>query len=151
MSTLLLKISEGCQEAYVEFYVDRENLGERVKAALGGDGFDDVLPWFGGDYTIDQTVLGERMRRDGGESAILFACGCGYFGCSNVSASVVVSGTSLTLRDLFTWRGGRKVFAPIEPITFDRTQFDDAVVQLEREIAAWHPPEKGNSGSIKCQ
>jgi hypothetical protein len=78
VSTLLLKIREGCEEPYVEFHVDGEDFGSRVRAALGEAGFDDVLPWYGGDYKIDETVLGEPVRRSGAEGAILFACGCGY-------------------------------------------------------------------------
>lgn len=142
MSTLRLKIREGCEEPYVEFHVDGEDLGSRVKAALGEAGFDDVLPWHGGDYKVDETVLGDAARRSGAEGAILFACGCGYFGCSGVFANVVISGDTLSIRDIFKWRGGRKVFAPMAPVVFDRGQFDDAVRQLQREIEAWRPPPK---------
>jgi hypothetical protein len=142
MSTLRLKIREGCEEPYVEFRVDGEDLGSRIKAALGEAGFDDVLPWHGGDYKIDETVLGEPARRSGADGAILFACGCGYFACSGVFANVVVAGDTLTIRDIFTWRGGQKVVAPIEPVVFERGQFDDAVQQLEREIETWRPPPK---------
>ena len=142
MSTLLLKIREGCEEPYVEFHVDGEDLGSRVKAALGDAGFDDVLPWYGGDYEVDDTVLGIPVRRSGAEGAILLACGCGYSACSGVFANVVVAGDTLTIRDIFTWRGGRKVVAPIAPLVFDRAQFDDAVRQLEREVETWRPPPK---------
>jgi hypothetical protein len=140
VSKLCLKICEGCQEPYVEFHVDGEDLGTRVKAAPGGAGFDDVLPWYGGDYQIDETVLGERARRDGAAGAILFACGCGYSACSAVFADVVVAGDTLTLREFSTWRGGRKVIASIAPVVFDRPQFDDAARQLEREVESWRPP-----------
>ena len=140
MSTLRLKIREGCEEPYVEFHVDGEDLGSRIKASLGEVGFDDVLPWYGGDYKLDETVLGRPARCNGAEGAILFACGCGYFDCSGVFANVVVTDDTLTIRDIFTWRGGQKVVAPIEPVVFDRVQFDDAVRQLEREIENWRPP-----------
>ena len=140
MSTLRLKIREGCEEPYVEFDIDGEDLGSRIKAALGEAGFDDVLPWHGGDYKVDETVLGEPARRSGAESAILFACGCGYSACSGVFADVVVAGDTLTIRDTYTWRGSQKVVAPIEPVVFDRGQFEDAVRQLERDVEAWQPP-----------
>jgi len=125
--------------------VDGKNLGHRVKVALGEAGFDEVLPWYGGDYKVEETVLGEAARRNAAEGAILFACGCGQYACSGVSANVVISGGMLTLRDIFTWRGGQCVFAPIEPITFDRQQFDDAVRRLERQIELW-PPARSPAG-----
>jgi len=142
MSTLLLKIREGCEEPYVEFHVDGEDLGSRVTAALGEAGFDDVLPWYGGDYKIDETVLGERARQNGAEGAILFACGCGYSACSAVFANVDVVGDTLTLREFSTWRGAQKVIASMAPVVFDRAQYDDAVRQLEREVETWRPPPK---------
>jgi hypothetical protein len=142
MSTLRLKIREGCAEPYVEFHVDGADLGARLMAAFGEAGFDDVLPWYGGDYGIEDTVLGEPARRNGAEEAILFACGCGQYACSGVAANVVVSSDTVTFRDFSTWRGGQKVVAPIEPVVLDRRQFDDAVRQLEREIETWRPPPK---------
>ena len=57
-----------------------------------------------------------------------------------MSANVVISGDTLTLREFSTWRGGQKVIAPIEPVVFDRRQFDDAVRQLERVVETWRPP-----------
>jgi hypothetical protein len=142
MSTLVLKIREGCEEPYVEFHVDGDDLGKRVKAALGEAGFDDVLPWHGGDYKIDETVLGEPARRNGAEGAILFACGCGYYGCSGVFANVVVADDTIMIRDISTFRGGQRVVAPVSPIVFDRQQFDDAVRQLKFQIELWRPPAK---------
>ncbi|MDB5297846.1 MAG: hypothetical protein JWO31_3829 [Phycisphaerales bacterium] len=126
----------------MEFHIDGEDLGSRVKAALGDEGFDDVLPWCGGDYKIDETVLGESARRDGAEGAILFACGCGQYACSGVSADVIVSGDTLTLRNVSTWRGGQLVLARIEPIILDRQQFEAAVAKLHRNLAEWRPPPK---------
>jgi hypothetical protein len=142
VSKLVLKVREACEEPYIEFYVDGENLGRRIKSALGEAGFDDTLPWYGGDYKIEETVLGETARRGGAEGAVLFACGCGQHASGGVSASVVVAGETLILRDIFTWRGGQRVFASIEPITFDRKQFEEAVLQIQREIEAWHPPRQ---------
>jgi hypothetical protein len=139
---LLLKIRQGCDAPYVEFHVDGQDLGARVRAALGEAGFDYVLPWYGGDYRIEETVLGEQVRRNGAEDAILFACGCGHHACSGVCADVVISGDTLALREFSTWRGGQKVIAPLDPVVFDRRQFDDAVRQLEREVEAWRPPPK---------
>lgn len=144
MSKLGLKIREGCMEPYIDFYVDGEHLGHRVMTSLGEAGFDDVLPWYGGDYKIDDTVLGETARRGGAEGAILFACGCGYFACSGVFASVVIAGEKLILRDIFTWRGGERVFALIEPIAFDREQFEEAVLQVQRHVEAWRAPAPPN-------
>jgi hypothetical protein len=138
--TLVLKIIEGCEAPYVQFYVDGGDLGQRVKAALGEDGFDDVLPWYGGDYKIEETVLGEVVRRNGAEGAVLFACACGQFGCSGVWADVVVCGETLILKNFSTWRRGQRIVAAIEPVRFDRKQFDEAVRELERDIEAWRPP-----------
>ena len=146
MSTLLLKISEGCEEPYVEFYVDGEDLGT-VEAALGEAGFDDVLPWYGGDYAIEDTVLGEAAQRNGAERAIIFACGCGFYTCSGVFAEVVISGDTLILSEFSTWRGGQKVVAPISPIVFDRRQYDDAVRRLHDEVKAWRPPPQSRKAT----
>jgi hypothetical protein len=142
VSTLVLKIREGCEDPYVEIHVDAEDLGARVKAALGEAGFEDVLPWYGGDYTIDDTVLGGPVRRCGGEGAILFACGCGQFACGAVFANVVVDGDTLTLREIYAWRGGARVVAALPPVVFNRGQFEDAVRGLERDVAMWRPPAK---------
>ncbi|MBE7466313.1 MAG: hypothetical protein HS116_22800 [Planctomycetes bacterium] len=140
MSTLRLRILDGCNELYVQFIVDGKDLGARVKAALGVAGYDDVLPWYGGDYRIEDTVLGEPARRNGADGAILFACGCGQYACSGVSAQVVISGETLTLCEFSTTgRDGQKLVAPIQPVVFDRGQFEDAVRQLECEIANWRP------------
>src|SRR4051794_19277188 len=91
VSEIHFALIEGCEEPYVQFFVDRQDFGQRVRAALGEDGFDDVLPWCGGDYSIEETVLGERVRSEGGENLILFACGCSHMGCSSVHARVRVT------------------------------------------------------------
>lgn len=142
MSVLRLKIREGCEEPYVEFHVDGEDLGKRIESALGHAGFDDVLPWYGGDFKIEDTVLGESARRYGAEGAIFLACGCGYYACSGVFADVVVSNDTVTLRSFRTWRGEQTLIAPVEPVVFNRDQFEAAVSQLEREIASWRPQTK---------
>ena len=135
----MLKISEGSQQLYVEFYVDGNDLGERVRSAFGKAGFDDVLPWPGGDYNINRTVLGEPARRVGGKGMILFACGCGYCACSGVFADVDVEADTITIRNISTWHGGQNVVAPLDPLVFDRNQFEAAVQALERAVATWCP------------
>jgi hypothetical protein len=139
MSTLSLRILPNCYELYVEFYVDAENLGTRVKTSLGQFGFDNVLPWYGGDYSISETVLGESARTKGADEAILFACGCGQYACSAVFARVKSSDESIMFSEFFTYARGDRVLAAIEPVTFDRKQFDDAILQLEEDIKVWSP------------
>ena len=144
MPRLELKLRDGCQEPYVEFYIDGQDLGPRVMAALGEAGFDDVLPWYGGDYTREEAVLGTEARVKGLHGAVLFACGCGYWACSGVVADVEVTDDTVTIQRIFTWRGNQRVAADLEPLVFDRVQFDEAVRALERDIAVWRPSEKPN-------
>jgi hypothetical protein len=140
LSTLHLKIREGCEEPYVEFHVDGQDLGRRVAEAFGEASFDDdVLPWRG---YIEKTVLGQKTRKEGAEHAILFVCGCGEPTCRAVFADVIVAGDTITLQNFSTWHVRQTVVAPIEPIVFDRKQYNDAIQQLERDIANWHPPQK---------
>jgi hypothetical protein len=140
MSTFRLKIREGCEEPYVEFHVDGEDLGARIMAALGDEGFDDVLPWFGGDYRIDDTVLGYKALHDGTRNAIMLACGCGQSACSSVWADVTATPDTITFSNFSTWRHGREIVAPVEPVSFERNQFASAVAKLQRDVEDWRPP-----------
>lgn len=142
MSTPLLKIRGECEEPYIDFYVDGEDLGRRVKAALGEAGFEDCLPWNGIDYDIEETVIGESACRIGANGAVLFACGCGCYACGGVSADMLVRGDTITLQNISTWRGGKNVIAPMNPITFDRQQYEIAVAKLRNDVAAWRPPPR---------
>ncbi len=140
MSNLDLKISEGCQEPYVEFHVDGADLAIRIKEAFGEASFDEALPWYGVDYSTSDTVLGEEARTKGAEGAILFACGCGCYACSGVFADVHVTDTTITFSNFSTWwRGGRAV-AALDPVVFDRGQFEEAVSRLHFMIESWRPP-----------
>ncbi|QOV87301.1 hypothetical protein [Humisphaera borealis] len=143
MATLVLKIREGCGEVFVEFHVDGEDLGARIMADLGDEGFDDVLPWFGGDYQIKDTVLGDAARQDGVQNAIMLACGCGHFACSGVSADVVANAETITFSNFSTWRHGRRIVAAVEPVSFDRRQFESALAKLYRDVAEWRPSPPG--------
>ena len=127
MAHLELKLIEGAQEPYVAFLVDGDDLGTRIKAALGKDGFDDVLPWPGGDYSPSDTVLGEEVRTKG-------AYGC--YGCSGVTADVQVAGSTITLCSFTTYP---QIVAPLGPVGFDRRQYEEAVARLMAEIEAWRP------------
>jgi hypothetical protein len=147
MATLTLTILPNCQELYVQFYVDAENLGTRVKSSLGQFGFDDVLPWNGGDYSISETVLGESARTKGTDKAILFACGCGQYGCSAVFARVESNDSSIVFAEFFTYARGERLVAPVAPVTFDRKQFESAVRQLEKAIEGWSPAQE-KKGSL---
>ena len=136
-----LKIREGCQELYIEFHADGADLGTRIEEALGEAGFDDVLPWYGGDYSISETVLGEEARTSGAaESAILLACGCGQYACGGVSADVHVTNATITLSKFSTWRQGEWIVAALDPVVFDRGQFEEAIHRLKSMIEEWRPP-----------
>jgi hypothetical protein len=137
VSYLELKIRENCEEPYVEFHVDGQDLGAVLMAAFGEAGFDDVLPWNGGDYAIAETVLGAQVRKNGAASAILFACGCGYYACSVVTTDVTVDQETIAFSRFATPSRGGLAVAPLEPIVFDRRQFEEAVAALERAVAAW--------------
>lgn len=115
MAQLELKIIEGCQEPYIEYYVDGVNLGARIEEALGAAGFDNCLPWYGSDYSIDDTVLGEKARTQGLQGAIILACGCGCYACSGVSADVYVTESTIIFCHFSTWRRGERIVAPLEP------------------------------------
>lgn len=137
MSHLRLQLLPNCDEPFVEFYVDGENLGTLVKASLG-PGSEDVLPLHGGDFSFEDTVLGESVRRNGAESAILFACGCGYSACGSVHAKVIVDGNRLSITEISTWNYGGSC-ALIEPFVFDRDEYEAAVLQLEADLKSWRP------------
>src|SRR3982750_4387556 len=138
MRKLQLKVREGCQEPYIEFYVDGQNLGTQLSDACGGRSIEDVLPWYGIDYKISDTVFGEGVRRDGASSAILFACGCCVSACGVVFVRVTVDRERITLSEFST--GG--VVVPLAPLIFDRHQFDDAVRSVQRELESWRPSER---------
>lgn len=140
MAQLELKIIEGCQEPYIEYYVDGVNLGARIEEALGAAGFDNCLPWYGSDYSIDDTVLGEKARTQGLQGAIILACGCGCYACSGVSADVYVTESTIIFCHFSTWRRGERIVAPLEPVEFDRARFLKAVKSLHSMITSWQPP-----------
>ena len=103
MSTLVLKIREGCEQPYVEFHVDGEDLGARIMAAFGDEGFDDVLPWSGGDYGIEDTVLADNAGRRACAAAAaqrLTLCRT----CHQPSRA----GFRSTIRRSIVWRRGRR-------------------------------------------
>lgn len=137
LSTLQLTFNPEDTEPYVEFHVDGSDFGKRVKSAFGPAGFDDALPWPGGDYTPADTVLGERVLQHGSKGAILFACCCGYVACSGVSAEVTVTSDTVTLSNLTTWFERQWHVAPIEPVTFARQQYEQAVRDLRQRIERW--------------
>jgi hypothetical protein len=142
MPTLHLKIREGCEEPYIEFHVDGEDLGRRVSQSFGEASSDDVLPWFGGDYILEETVLGDAVRARGSDQALFLACGCGHSACSGVWARVTVAGETITLSHFSTWCRRGRVEAALEPVVFDRRQLEDAVAQLRRDIESWRPPTR---------
>jgi hypothetical protein len=131
MSVALLSLTlvEGCEEPYVRFLVDGKDLGQRLRAACSFA--DDVLPWRGIDYQIEDTVLGREVRTRGATDVILFACGCGCSACGSVTADVAVDQGRITLSH-FTSAAG--VIKSVEPITFDLAQFNEAYHQLGRQI-----------------
>jgi hypothetical protein len=142
IARLELKVRDGCDEPYVEVYVDGEDIDVRLSAALGHDRFDGSLPWYGIDYSIDETVFGEAARRDGAGAAILFACGCGCAMCSSVSVSVVVDDATITLSHFVVSWGREQSVAAVDPIVFDRRQFEEAVAGLPGLVAAWRPRDR---------
>jgi hypothetical protein len=116
-------------------------------AAFGKDGFDDVLPWFGLDYQLDDTVLGDKAVREGARKAIVFACGCGCFACSGVWADVTLDGDTITLSNFSTWRRGHDIVAPMEPVSFSRQQYESAIASLRQDVAKWQPPPRKPEGA----
>ena len=136
-----LRIRAGCSEPYIEFHVDGHDLGARIRQSLGEAGFNEVLPWPGGDYSISETVLGEAIRSQGGKKAILLACGCGCSGCSSVHADVDVADDKITFSNFVTWHWGGPVRSALDPITFDRGQFEGAVARLQTMLEEWRPPD----------
>jgi hypothetical protein len=139
MSQLELKISQGCQEPYIEFHVDEVDLGTLLKESLGKAGSEDVLPWQGIDYSISDTVLGEDARTKGSKRAILFACNCGCYACGSVFVDVHVDDATITLYNFSTHWRGEWVVAALGPIYFDRGQFEVAVSRLQSRLQEWRP------------
>ena len=135
-STLRLTIREGCSEPYIEFYVDGLSLRSTIDAAPGGGSFsiEECLPWWGGDYNIDQTVLGQYARTVGLKDATLFVCGCGQYGCGGaVLVDVYTDEHAITFCNF-------RVDTNANPIDFDRRQYNDEVADLTARVAAWKPP-----------
>jgi hypothetical protein len=139
ISSLILRIPSPSHGPYVKFIVDGEDLGQRIKTSLGAEGFDDALPWEGSDFGLEDTVLGEPFIREGGKQAILLACGCGHYACSGIFANVTVTAETVTWSHFATWRHGREIIAPIAPVTFDRSQFEQAIAEVHRQAAQWRP------------
>jgi len=129
----------GASQPCVQYFVDEEDLGKRVCRALGEAGVIDALPWFGADYDLEDTVLGEKMGREGAEGAILLACGCGHSGCSSVRVDVMVTETTIVWSRFWTWWEGRMVVAAIPAVNFERRGFEEAVGGVRAEMARWKP------------
>ncbi len=144
MAHLSFRIKDECQEPYIEIFVDGENFGAKVKEALGDRGFHDLLPWGGGDYTLNETVLGSQAQTLGEHRLLLLACGCGYTGCGgDVYATVVVTESHVTFDVITTNRLDE--MAPLDPVVFDRPQYQEAIAELYRLIEAWRPAPKAGS------
>ena len=142
MACLELKIRAGCQEPYVEFFVDGIDLGARVRESFGTAGYDEVLPYHGVDYSLSETVLGEEVRSHGAKSAIILACGCGCgcSACSSVRVNVALSEKTITFSNFSTWSQGKPVESNLGAVVFDRMQFEEAISGLQAMIEAWQPP-----------
>ena len=139
VANLDLQIPSDAREPYVVIRVDGVDLGGRIKEALGDAGFDNVLPAWGMDFSLDDTVFGAEMRSKGRAGAILLACSCGMSGCSEVTADVHVTDTTVTWSGFATWRQ-KRVVAALDPVVFDRSQFEKAVTKLLVEVGEWAPP-----------
>lgn len=140
MAHLDLRIREGCEEPYIEIYADAVNLGDQISESFGSEGWDDVLPWWGTDYQISETVLGQEVWASGMKGAIILACGCGCHSCSGVNVDVAVNDDTIVFSNFTTWRYGGSIRSSLEPITFDRKQYEDAVRLLHHRIQEWRPP-----------
>lgn len=134
MSVIELKLLDGAEDPYILFFVDGHDFGTQVKAAFGEAGYDSCLPWYGVDYQLDETVVGQEIRRSGGKSVVFLVCGCGCWACSGVHVDVDVTDGSITWSGFSTWWKGERIVAPVDPVTFDRAQFDDAVAKLHAEL-----------------
>jgi hypothetical protein len=107
------------------------------------------LPWFGGDYEIDDTVLGEAALREGAKQAIMLACGCGCFECSGVRADVTAGPETIMFSNFTTRRGGREIVAGVGPVVLDRGQVESALERLRSEVAEWRRPvEEARVGRV---
>ena len=91
-------VASGYADHYSAF-ADGQNLGEVVNAAVApttrGITPDDSISW----YTISEdkveTPFNLSVATEGSDSAVLFHCGCGEWGCSNIRARVRVDGSSI--------------------------------------------------------
>lgn len=142
-----LSFPPDASEPYVVFDVDGVDLGGRIKEAFGADEFDECLPWYGTDYSIAETVFGPEARLKGRKCALLLACNCGCQGCSGVTADVQVTETMVIWSGFRAWRPGRSIVAALDPVVFDRTQFEEAVTRLIVEVEDWRVPSD-NTGTV---
>jgi hypothetical protein len=152
ISALHLTILPGCDDIYVQFLVDGQDLGGMVRQSAGQHArffYDDILPYNGGgDCQPEATVLGKPARTQGLRGAILFACGCGQSACSCVLADVSLTETTVTLHNFRVHKDRRSSLAPI---TFTRANFEAAIADLERQVAGWrHPPPQPPKPPILC-
>jgi hypothetical protein len=142
MPTLQLSIRDGCDEIYVDFAVDGHPLSAIVRAAPRASEakwIECCLPWHGGDYDVDETVLGKPARTSGLHQAYLFVCGCGQIACGGaVVVDVQATPDSISFQNFALDNGYFPIAIP--PIVFDRSQFEAAITDLERQVAEWTPP-----------
>lgn len=139
-STLRLTIREGCDEPYIDFFIDGVPLPDLLRQAAGPDRacfVEEVLPWPEGRH-VDETVLGVPARTRGLPEAYLFICGCGQWMCGCNWVDTLVTDTTITFANFrIRWK---EPPLNIAPIVFDRRQYEAEVADLATRIAAWSPP-----------
>lgn len=134
ISRLKIELHGDWLNHYVRFFVDGVDLGLQTKAAFGEHGFDEILPL--SDLMGEDTVIDEDVVRHGADRALLLACGCGISGCSSVDATVRVTESTITWSDFTKFHGGQRNIAQLEPVTFDRRQFEEEVRRV-RDAIRW--------------
>lgn len=148
LNTISFSIIPNSSELFIAIFVDGIDLAELVDKAddTRAPMYDTCLPYYCGDYKIEETLLGMGLLPPGQHTVLVFACGCGYSGCSATYATALVEDERITLGDFKP----HKKPCGLRPLTFSLDQFSEAVKGLNLEIAEWQPsPPPRNQRTVK--
>lgn len=134
-------------ECFIDFFVDGENWGQIVRKSFGKEGYDEGLTWFNDDD--NEHFVGvhfQKARQHGGQELILFNCGCGVIGCSEVLVDVDVTDTTVTYRNFRQCVAtGLRASSEFGPVVFDRGQYEAEWLRIFDEVEAHQRKQQKSS------
>ncbi len=124
---------------FLDFVIDGVSL---LRAAHGEGNLVTELnrSWSSQDPPAVKTLLGRRPTPKDSRRIPLLVCGqCGDLACGAVTAALDVGASEVTWSD-FRWENGYGDAEPIdslvEPIRFDRAQYEAELADADRQVAA---------------